>query len=158
MEALQREIEDERKSRLTNIPYSTGVGSLGCWGSPTGLATGIVFAALSKKLAHEPVRILDIPVPALSGERLMQEVANRPWQDTRPSRRGFRERELEWRRSHAMELRQYENQWVVLEGEEIIAHSADAAQAIKQARSRGIRTPYVFFVEPQSDNSIRMGL
>ena len=70
----------------------------------------------------------------------------------------FRHRELEWRRTHSAELTPYENQWVVLEGEEIIAHDSDASQAIRQAKSRGIRTPYIFFVEPESDNSVRIGL
>jgi hypothetical protein len=46
----------------------------------------------------------------------------------------------------------------VLEGEEIIAHAPDAAQAIRQAKTQGIRTPYVFFVEPESDDSVRIGL
>jgi hypothetical protein len=70
----------------------------------------------------------------------------------------LRHREVEWRQTHTAELRRYENQWVVLEGEEIIAHDSNAAQAIRQAKSRGIRTPYIFFVEPESDNSVRIGL
>jgi hypothetical protein len=65
---------------------------------------------------------------------------------------------MEWRRTHAETLRQFENQWVVLEGERIIAHDSNAAQAIRQAKSRGIRTPYIFFVEPESDESVRIGL
>jgi hypothetical protein len=71
---------------------------------------------------------------------------------------GLRHRELEWKQTHSAELRRYENQWVVLEGEEIVAHDCNAAQAIRQAKSRGIRTPYIFFVEPESDDSVRIGL
>lgn len=58
--------------------------------------------------------------------------------------RGLRERELGWRRTHAETLRQFENEWVVLEGEDIIAHGADAAQVIREAKSRGIKTPTFF--------------
>jgi len=75
-----------------------------------------------------------------------------------PSTASFRERELEWRRTHAETLRQFENEWVVLEGVDIIAHGADAAQVIREATSRGINTPYIFFVEPESDDSVRIGL
>ena len=71
---------------------------------------------------------------------------------------GFRERELEWRRTHAEALEQFENEWVVLEGETIIAHGSNAAHVIREARSQGIRTPYVFFVEPEVSNIIRFGL
>ena len=71
---------------------------------------------------------------------------------------GFRERELEWRRTHAETLKQYENEWVVLEGETIIAHGSNAAQVIREARSQGIRTPYIFFVEPEIANVVRIGL
>jgi len=70
----------------------------------------------------------------------------------------FRERELEWRSTHAETLRRFENEWVVLEGEEIIAHGSDAAQVIREAKSRGIKTPYIFFVEQESDNFVRIGL
>src|SRR5438132_1363734 len=67
---------------------------------------------------------------------------------------GLRERELEWRRTHATALRQYENQWVVLEGEAIVAHSSDPAQVIREAKVKGIRKPYVFFVERKDENVI----
>jgi len=70
----------------------------------------------------------------------------------------FRERELEWRSTHVETLRQFENEWVVLEGEEIIAHGSDAAQVIREAKSRGIKTPYIFFVEQESDDFVRIGL
>jgi len=64
---------------------------------------------------------------------------------------------LEWRRTHAETLQQFENEWVVLEGEEIIAHGSDAAQVIREAKSRGIKTPYIFFVEQESANFVRIG-
>ncbi len=58
-----------------------------------------------------------------------------------------RHRELEWRRSHRDQLRAYAGQWVVLEGEEIVAHGNTMARPVEQARSQGIRIPYVFYVE-----------
>ena len=81
-----------------------------------------------------------------------------PRAGSRSTAPGFRERELEWRRTHAETLRQFENEWVVLECEEIIAHGSDAAKVIGEARIKGIRTPYIFFVEQESDDFVRIGL
>jgi len=156
MEALQREIEDERKSRLTYFPQHTAVGSLGCWGSPAGLTTSTVgFAAeIATIFRHQFPRILDIPVPTFSGESILASHRG----DAPPSSPGLRERELEWRRTHAETLRQFENEWVALEGEEIIAHNRDPVQVFEEARRRGIRSPYIFYVEPTDENIVRIGL
>ncbi len=70
-----------------------------------------------------------------------------------------RDRELAWRRSHQEMLRdRFAGQWLVLEGEEIVAHSKDAAQAVAEARAKGIPTPFVFFVEGLRPDVVRMGL
>ena len=82
----------------------------------------------------------------------------KPPAGARSSARGLRERELEWRRTHPETLRQFENEWVVLEGEEIIAHGSDAAQVIDEARAKEIKIPYVFFVEQKNENVIAIGL
>ncbi len=76
-----------------------------------------------------------------------------------PSRAALRrERELAWRASHQGELRRYAGQWVVLEGEEIIAHGPDPAQSVFEARARGIESPYVFFVDLPGDDVVTFGL
>jgi Family of unknown function (DUF5678) len=69
-----------------------------------------------------------------------------------------RTRELEWRRTHPEILQRFEKEWVVLEGEEIIAHGDNPVQVIDEARSKGVRTPYIFFVEPQSEDFASIGL
>lgn len=81
-----------------------------------------------------------------------------PRAGTNSSVRGLRERELEWRRTHTETLRQFENEWVVLEVEDVIAHGFDAAKVIEEARAKGIKIPYVFFVEPKNENVITIGL
>jgi hypothetical protein len=75
-----------------------------------------------------------------------------------PSKRQFRNAELEWRRTHSETLKSLENQWVVVEGAELVAHGRDPVVVIKEAKSKGVRTPYIFFVEPHSDNSFKIGL
>jgi hypothetical protein len=69
-----------------------------------------------------------------------------------------RSREIEWCRTHAKVLRQFAGQWVVLEGEEIVAHGNDPLQVVADARAKGIRIPYIFYVEDTDDNVVKMGL
>ncbi len=77
-----------------------------------------------------------------------------------PARRlRFRERENAWRRTHGEVLRRYAGQWLVLEGEQIVAHGSDPAPLVARARERGIRSPYVFYVEPpRPAGVVKMGL
>jgi len=69
-----------------------------------------------------------------------------------------RRRELEWRRTHGERLQTFSGQWVVLEGEEIIAYGRDPVELVSEAKRRGIRVPYIFFVETQTEEVVRMGL
>ena len=75
-----------------------------------------------------------------------------------PARIGYRSREVEWRRTHAHVLRTYENEWVALEGDEIIAHGRDPVRVFAEAKGRGIDSPYIFYVESADENVVRMGL
>lgn len=47
---------------------------------------------------------------------------------------------LEWVRVHREE---YDGQWVVLEGDELIAHGSDGKQVYEEARAKGIETPFL---------------
>ena len=69
-----------------------------------------------------------------------------------------RQRELEWRRSHGEVLQAYAGQWVVLEGEEIVAHGNSITRLAEEARSQGIRVPYVFYVEESRPDVVTIGL
>ena len=71
---------------------------------------------------------------------------------------GPRHKELEWRRTHAELLKAYTGQWVVLQGDEIVAHDVDPLRAAALARSKGIRVPYVFKVEDEVNDVVRIGL
>lgn len=75
-----------------------------------------------------------------------------------PQPLGHRQREQESRRTHGDVLRGYAGKWMVLEGEEIIAHGDDPADLVKQARERGIRSPYIFFVEPIQPGVVKIGI
>lgn len=68
-----------------------------------------------------------------------------------------RAREMAWRRAHEQELRNLVGQWAIVEGDELIAHGPDPGALVAAARVRGIRVPYVFFVEPFGDDTAKLG-
>ena len=106
MDGLQREIVDEKKGQLKSLE-PTGVGSIGFLGLMVGLTSS---------RAPEVFVSSDLFPPYLI------ENMQRPTTSRHPVASSFRNRELEWRRTHPEILKSFENQWVVLEGEEIIAH------------------------------------
>ena len=71
-----------------------------------------------------------------------------------------RQREAVWRREHREFLQDhFAGQWVVLEGEQIVAHDENAARAVAEARDKGVAVPFVFFVEPpRQPGVVRLGL
>ena len=160
MDLFQSEIVDEKKVRFEFKP--TGAGSM----APGGLGAGNltprsllqssplpaktetqnIFAATFDELLNSHFRqagLHKVPPSAI-----VQKV-NKPQ---------FRSAELEWRRTHCEALKSLENQWVVVEGSELVAHGTDLVSVIRQAKGRGVRTPYIFFVERHSDDSIKIGL
>jgi hypothetical protein len=137
MDGLQRAIEEPRIAGLQRIYPPTSVGSL----SIIGFA-GLTTSSTSLELRFPPVQQV---LRRLSGQ--VPSVVS-----------GFRSRELEWRRTHPEALGAFANEWVALEGEQIVAHGKDALQVVTEARARGIQTPYVFFVESPHEDVIKMGL
>jgi hypothetical protein len=77
-----------------------------------------------------------------------------PESGTRVFTGGYRAREQEWRRNHADDLRAFQHEWVVLEGEQIVAHGRDPVRVVEEARALGVRNPYVFFVESSDQEDL----
>ena len=71
---------------------------------------------------------------------------------------GRRHIETEWRKTHGHELQGLAGQWVVLEGERIIAHAVSIGEAVQRARAVGVAVPYVFRVEEDGQDVVRIGL
>ena len=86
--------------------------------------------------------------------------ANKPAQSAANgnSPTGFRAVEMEWMNKHPEKLHPYAGEYVVVEGTKVIAHSTDAALAIQTAKRRGIRIPFILFLEIPDPNVIRIGL
>lgn len=138
MEALQRELVDEKRGQLIYFP-PTNVGSIGF----TGMA-GLTVSWTSRN--------------AIGKDLISPQSQRRTTRDLYPVAGGFRSQELEWRRTHKDELRRFANEWVALEGDQIVAHGQDPLQVVQEARARGIQTPYVFCVEPSGEDVVKMGL
>ncbi len=69
-----------------------------------------------------------------------------------------RHKEIAWRRAHEKELETYAGQWVVLEGETIVAHGKKPAEVLECAKGQGVRIPYIFYVEEFEPDVAMMGL
>jgi len=69
-----------------------------------------------------------------------------------------RTRELRWRQNNEQLLEGFAGQWLVVEGDQLIAHGQDPAALVAAARRRGIQAPYVFFVEPRTHDTVKIGL
>ena len=97
----------------------------------------------------------------ITDEELQQDTAiasaSKPVPKVRRSTRGRVDlsKEREWVRQHRDE---YRGQWVVLDGDRLIGHTPNADEAtalFKQARSEGVRSPYVKLI-PVDDEPIWM--
>ena len=65
---------------------------------------------------------------------------------------------MDYQRTHPEVFHPFAGQWVVLEGEEIVSHGHDPLEVVAEARSKGVRIPYVFRVEGSRDDSVWIGL
>lgn len=58
-----------------------------------------------------------------------------------------RDVEISWIEHHRAEIRQrYAGQWIVVEGDSLVAHHRDLQEAVDRASRRGIRYPFVLFI------------
>lgn len=58
------------------------------------------------------------------------------------------ERERVWIEAHRDE---FLDQWVALDGDDLIAHGADARTVYEQARAKGSTSPYLIHIVPKVD-------
>ncbi len=117
---------------------------------------------LTEPIPSRPGKYIEISIP--EGRREPRPSAVRKWRRDAASLEApalsapHRRREQAWCRHHEEELEAYVGQWVVLEGEEIMAHGTDPARVVDQARERGIEIPYIFFIEEFKPDVVKMGL
>ena len=76
---------------------------------------------------------------AMQRERQTSNNENRTIVEPTPDELRF-QKSLEWARENRQE---YDGQWVVLDGDKLIAHGADAKAVYAQAKAKGIETPFL---------------
>lgn len=69
-----------------------------------------------------------------------------------------RERELRWLARHVGQLSRYAGHWIVLEGDELIAHGEDYLATLAEARRKGVQVPFVERIAPDWPRASSMGL
>lgn len=114
--------------------------------------SGVDPSALARIVASETVPLGEVVGVALgSGE-----AATRASDRSKPTRR---DRELEWLRRHQEEIRVLAGQWVVIEGEAIVAVGRDPLEAVQDARRKGVQVPFVCRIEHErSKDVVNIGL
>jgi hypothetical protein len=155
MDGLQREIVDERRSQLQKFARSGSLGSIGVFHLGAGVSTHL----LHQDFHLPPMRATNQPQLTFNYDYIIARALVRESTIGRaepPDQ--FRRRELDWRRTHSDMLRSLENQWVALEGEQIIAHAINPMEVVSEARTKGVKTPYIFYVESFIENVTKMGL
>ena len=133
------------------------VGSIEGYGVKVGTADGgtvldSTHLELTEPLALRSGARIDVAVSEDGGDS----AAGSDSEEARPL--SFRQREEAWCRTHQEALLACAGQWVVLEGEEIVVHGDDPVELVTQARNQGIRSPYIFFVEPPQPGVFKIGL
>ncbi len=111
---------------------------------------------LTEPLALRSGARIEVTVPDDGRESASARSDDEPAKEARPL--SFRQREEAWCRTHQDALLAHAGQWIVLEGEQIVAHGDDPVPLVAQARAQGIRSPYVFYVEPPQPGVFKIGL
>jgi hypothetical protein len=129
VDLFQSEIIDEKKVRFEFKP--TGAGSI----APGGLGAGNLTPCSLLQSSHLPAKTETQSIFAATFDELLNtEFRQAQTRGVRipslvvvrqPSSRQFRKAELEWRRTHSETLKSLKNQWVVVEGAELVAHGRD---------------------------------
>ena len=73
-----------------------------------------------------------------------------PTKRTAQIEKSKREMELRWLKDNSEIVQSHHGNWIVVEGQEIIAHSPRMSDVLKVARDRGIVSPFVIFISEPS--------
>jgi len=85
------------------------------------------------------------PLPFAENQRVLVTVSEKA---EAPKRYFSGEKEMEWLRQHSKE---YEGEYVVLDGDRLVAHGKDGREALRQARSTGLEAPFVSHIPPSDE-------
>lgn len=65
---------------------------------------------------------------------------------------------MRWLEEHAAEMASMAGEWLVIEGDALVAHGPDYSTVLAQARDLGIEVPFVEWVPEERPMGFCMGL
>lgn len=75
-----------------------------------------------------------------------------------PGQARSREAELRWLRENRTQLNAYAGQWLILEGDHLVAHGSDYLDVLREAREKGVVVPFAYRVPELEGDVVWMGL
>ena len=121
-----------------------GVQALGT----IGASDGPLAAAVLKRIVDEAAMLGQVPSVAASGvagsySEPTSALADQSWRIVPTAKSTYREREILWLRANRDALRSFVGTWVVIEAGEVVAHGKHLGEVVREAKSKGIRSPFV---------------
>src|SRR5712691_384890 len=98
-------------------------------------------------LGNSALQVFELAAPKTNSQG---HALSRLLQGTVPSRRLQGE-------GATMELVGFADEWVVLQGSEVVSHGSDPVRVVAEARSRGILAPYIFRVQHRENGTVTFG-
>ncbi len=75
-----------------------------------------------------------------------------------PGQARSREAELRWLSENRAQLNAYGGQWLILEGDCMVAHGSDYLEVLREAREKGVVVPFAYRVPESESEVVWMGL
>lgn len=75
-----------------------------------------------------------------------------------PGQARLREVELRWLSENQTQLNAYGGQWLILEGDRMVAHGTDYLEVLREARDKGVVVPFAYRVPESEGAVVWMGL
>lgn len=68
-----------------------------------------------------------------------------------------KDKEMKWLENNKEQLAQLVNNWIVIEGDELIVSSQDFSETLKVSKARGIKVPFIVYV-PERARDATLGI
>lgn len=68
----------------------------------------------------------------------------------------FRKQEMDWLEAHKNEFKEYENCWLAIDGDRLVAYGPKLSQVVAEAKRKGVNNPLTVFV-PLEEKGISIG-
>jgi len=113
-----------------------------------GVSDGPLAAAVLNRIVDEAAMLGQVPSLATSGVggyylEPTPALADQSWRVMPTAKSAYREREILWLRANRDTLRPFVGKWVVIEAGEVVAHGNHLGEVVREAKRKGIKSPFV---------------